>query len=62
MFFLESESVANDLPCPKVSSSLILLLGMIIFPVSSLICLDVTGVIGRSPILPGTTSAEARNG
>ena len=32
------------LPCPIVSISLILLLGIRILPVSSLICVDITGV------------------
>jgi len=36
------------IPCPKVSISLILLLEIIIFPVSSLMYLDVTGVNARS--------------
>jgi len=36
------------LPCPNVSSSLILLLGISIFAVSSLICPDITGVSLRS--------------
>ena len=36
------------LPCPNVSSNLTLLLGINIFPVSSLICVDITGVSVRS--------------
>ena len=54
--------VANLLwfiPCPRVSISLILLLGMIIFPVSSLMYLDVPG-IDVLLLNPSSGAASAR--
>lgn len=46
------------IPCPKVSISLILLFEIIIFPVSSLMYLDVTGVNVR-PLNPSSGAASA---